>query len=181
MQAGETKRVILLGLDFGSTTSSALLASAKIARSSATGHMQLDDVKVLYKSEPVFTPFANQNIDIEKVAKLIANWFAESGVKVAEIFSGGSMITGLAAQAHNAAALSKLISSIVGESVRPIICGIPMICRYVTYPLSLDFFAIQQHTNGTARLLWLPIANKVLANKLAPAIRSNKSVHLQLK
>ena len=117
MQAGETKRVILLGLDFGSTTSSALLASAKIARSSATGHMQLDDVKVLYKSEPVFTPFANQNIDIEKVAKLIANWFAESGVIVAEIFSGGSMITGLAAQAHNAAALSKLITSIVGESV----------------------------------------------------------------
>lgn len=117
MQVGEIKRVILLGLDFGSTTSSALLVSAKVVRSSATGHMQLDDVQVLYKSEPVFTPFANQDIDIEKVAKLIANWFAESGVKVAEIFSGGSMITGLAAQAHNAAALSKLITSIVGESV----------------------------------------------------------------
>ena len=91
------------------------------------------------------------------------------------------MITGLAAQANNAAVLSKLITSIVGESVRPIICGIPMICRCVTYSLSLDFLAIQQQTNGTVRLLWLPIAKKVLANKLAPAIRSNKSVHLQLK
>ena len=112
-----SERVILLGLDFGSTTSSALIASAKIARSNATGHMQLDDVQVIYKSEPVFTPFTNQNIDTEKVAKLIANWLAESGVKVAAIFSGGSIITGLAAQADNATALSKLIINMVGESV----------------------------------------------------------------
>ena len=91
------------------------------------------------------------------------------------------MITGLVAQANNATVLFKLITSIVGESVRPIICGIPMICRCVTYPLLLDFFAIQQQTNGTVRLFWLPIANKVLTYKLVPAIRSNKSVHLQLK
>jgi ethanolamine utilization protein EutA len=111
------KRVILLGLDFGTTTSSALIASAKVARSSATGHTQLDDVQVIYKSEPVFTPFIKQNIDTEKVAKLIAKWLDESGVKITEIFSGGSMITGLAAQADNAAALSKLIIKLVGESV----------------------------------------------------------------
>lgn len=109
--------VILLGLDFGSTTSSALVASAKVARCSSTGHMQLDDIQVIYKSEPVFTPLINQNIDTEKVAKLIANWLDESGVKVTDIFSGGSMITGLAAQAGNAAALSKLIINMVGESV----------------------------------------------------------------
>ncbi len=116
-QIKQNERLTLLGLDFGSTTSSALIASAKVARSSATGHMQLDDVRVLYKSEPVFTPFINRSIDTEKVAKLIAHWLAESGVKVAEIFSGGSMITGLAAQADNAAALSKLIINMVGESV----------------------------------------------------------------
>jgi ethanolamine utilization protein EutA len=112
-----SKRVILLGLDFGSTTSSALLASAKVARSSATGHTQLDDVQVIYKSEPVFTPFIKQSIDTEKIAKLIARWLEESGIKVTETFSGGSMITGLAAQADNAAALSKLIIKMVGESV----------------------------------------------------------------
>jgi ethanolamine utilization protein EutA len=111
------ERVILLGLDFGSTTSSALLASAKVVRSSATGHMQLDDVQVLYKSEPVFTPFINRSIDTEKVAKLIAHWLDESAVSTKDIFSGGSMITGLAAQADNAAALSKLIIEMVGESV----------------------------------------------------------------
>ena len=116
-----SKRVILLGLDFGSTTSSALIASAKVARSSATGHTQLDDVQIIYKSEPVFTPFTKksigQSIDIEKVAKLIANWLAKSGVSIKDIFSGGSMITGLAAQADNAALLSKLIIELVGECV----------------------------------------------------------------
>jgi ethanolamine utilization protein EutA len=112
-----SKRVILLGLDFGSTTSSALLASAKVARSATTGHTQLDDVQVIYKSEPVFTPFIEQNIDTEKVAKLIAHWLVESGVSTKDIFSGGSMITGLAAQADNAKALSKLIIEMVGESI----------------------------------------------------------------
>ena len=112
-----SERVILLGLDFGSTTSSALIASAKVARSCATGHMQLDDVQVIYKSKPVFTPFIKQSIDIEKVAKLIANWLTESNIHTNQIFSGGSMVTGLAAQADNAAALSKLIISMVGESV----------------------------------------------------------------
>ena len=117
MQTEASSRVILLGLDFGSTTSSALIASAKVARSSATGHMQLDDVQVIYKSEPVFTPFVKQNIDTEKVAKLITSWLNESDVSIKDIFSGGSMITGLAAQADNAAALSKLILEMVGESV----------------------------------------------------------------
>ncbi len=116
-----SKRVILLGLDFGSTTSSALVTSAKIARSSVTGHMQLDDVQVIYKSEPVFTPFSiqnnKQNIDIEKVSQLIADWLKKSHISIKDIFSGGSLITGLAAQADNAAALSNLIINMVGKSV----------------------------------------------------------------
>ena len=120
-QTKQNERVILLGLDFGSTTSSALIASAKVASNSATGRMQLDDVQVIYKSAPVFTPFINQNnkqnIDTKKVAQSITNWLDVSGVKVAEIFSGGSMITGLAAQTDNAAALSKLIIEMIGESV----------------------------------------------------------------
>ena len=112
-----SERVILLGLDFGSTTSSALIASAKVAKSSATGHMQLDDVQVLYKSDSVFTPFINQAIDTAKVSALITKWLKQSGIQTSQLFSGGSMITGLAAQADNAAALSKLIIDIIGESV----------------------------------------------------------------
>ncbi len=115
------ERVILLGLDFGSTTSSALVASANIASSATSRRMQLDDVSIIYKSEPVFTPFNIQNnkqsIDTAKVSALISTWLKQSGVEASRIFSGGSMITGLAAQSDNAEALSTLITNLVGESV----------------------------------------------------------------
>ena len=83
------ERVILLGLDFGSTTSSALVANAKIASSATSGRMQLDDVSIIYKSEPVFTPFNVQNnkqsIDTAKVSALISTWLKQSGVKASRI------------------------------------------------------------------------------------------------
>jgi ethanolamine utilization protein EutA len=40
--------VNLLGLDFGSTTSSALVASARIGVSSATGRTEFGNLSVLY-------------------------------------------------------------------------------------------------------------------------------------
>jgi ethanolamine utilization protein EutA len=54
---------------------------------------------------------------VPKVTALIENWLKQSGVKIDAIFSGGSMITGLAAQADNAQALTQIITNIVGESV----------------------------------------------------------------
>jgi ethanolamine utilization protein EutA len=111
-----SERVILLGLDFGSTTSSALLASAQIG-ASATGRLALNDIKIERLCEPVLTPFAGHTIDVEKITLLINNWLKQSGVKVSEIFSGGSMITGLAAQAVNVQALTEIITDLVGESV----------------------------------------------------------------
>ncbi len=124
----ENTRVILLGLDFGSTTSSALVASASISKSTA-GSMVFSDVQIEYRCEPVLTPFLAQTANLAQTAKkvplinvseitlLIDNWLKQSGVAVDAIFSGGSMITGLAAQADNAVALKTLITQIVGESV----------------------------------------------------------------
>ena len=111
-----SERVILLGLDFGSTTSSALVASASITKSAA-GNMTFSDIQIEYRCEPVLTPFLGQAINVPEVTLLIQHWLKQSGIKLDGIFSGGSMITGLAAQAENAAALSKLIIEMVGESV----------------------------------------------------------------
>ena len=110
------ERVTLLGLDFGSTTSSALVASAHIG-ASATGRLALDEIKIEHLCEPELTPFIDHAIDIEKITLLIHDWLKQSGIKLDKIFSGGSMITGLAAQADNANALSQLITSIMGDSV----------------------------------------------------------------
>jgi len=110
------KQVYLLGLDFGSTTSSALVASAQISRS-ATGRMQFSEINIIFRSQPEFTPFTNGMIDLPNVSILIHSWLAQSKISVHQLFSGGSIITGLAAQTENAAGLQTLIKEIVGDSV----------------------------------------------------------------
>lgn len=109
-------QVYLLGLDFGSTTSSALVASAQISRS-ATGRMAFSEICIIFRSEPVFTPFIDGKIELAVVSRLIHHWLMQSQINVNQLFSGGSIITGLAAQAENALGLQRLIKAIVGESV----------------------------------------------------------------
>jgi len=110
------ERVTLLGLDFGSTTSSALLASAQISQGT-TGRLGLGEVKIECRCDPVLTPFLGRSINMPEIALLVQDWLKQSGVSVNMLFSGGSMITGLAAQTDNAKALSQLITSIMGDSV----------------------------------------------------------------
>jgi len=117
------KRIKLLGLDFGSTTCSALVAEAHVTANSVTGRMEFGEPTVLFRSTPVFTPFIQQAIDGAAVAKLISGWLAQSGLSLDEpsgvpvIFAGGSIITGLAAQKHNAASIAAQIRQLVGETV----------------------------------------------------------------
>ncbi|TBV13757.1 ethanolamine ammonia-lyase reactivating factor EutA [Stutzerimonas kirkiae] len=109
--------VLLLGLDFGSTTSSALVAQATISSHCVTGRMALQEPRVLYRGEPVFTPFRHGSIDLDTVRDLIATWLGEAGVTASELFSGGVIITGLAAQRHNAQALAELVGELVGDAL----------------------------------------------------------------
>ncbi|HSH73350.1 MAG TPA: ethanolamine ammonia-lyase reactivating factor EutA [Methylophilaceae bacterium] len=116
-------RVKLLGLDFGSTTCSAMVAEADVTSNSVTGRMEFSEPTVIFRSTPVFTPFINHAIDEAAVAILISGWLEQSSLAMDEatgvpvIFAGGSIITGLAAQKQNAAALTAQISQRVGETV----------------------------------------------------------------
>ncbi len=107
--------VLLLGLDFGSTTSSALVARSHIVANSITGNMELGDIKIIFRSEISFTPFSDDRIDEEKISTLLGNWFEQSGFGADDFFAGGVIITGLAARQKNAEALAKLIEKQVGE------------------------------------------------------------------
>lgn len=119
----DNRRVKLLGLDFGSTTCSAMVAEACVTTNSVTGRMEFSEPIVIFRSAPVFTPFINHAIDAAAVAKLISGWLAQSGLAlddvsgVPAIFAGGAIITGLAAQKQNAAALIGQIRQWVGETV----------------------------------------------------------------
>jgi ethanolamine utilization protein EutA len=109
--------VHLIGLDFGSTTSSAMVAVAGIAVSSATGRMAFGRPSILYRSEPVFTPFRGDGLDLDRIEELIDGWLAASEVSPKEIFAGGAIITGLAARRRYAAQLAALVERKIGEAV----------------------------------------------------------------
>lgn len=107
--------VLLLGLDFGSTTSSALIARSYILSNSITGNMELGDIKIIFRSEISFTPFTEDRIDEVKVNDLLTQWFAQSGFQPESFFAGGVIITGLAARQKNAETLAALVEKRVGE------------------------------------------------------------------
>jgi len=110
-------RVTLIGLDFGSTTASAVFASAAITRAAGTGRVELGALEERYRSEIAFTPFAGDGIDLAAAAALVDRWMAEAGEGPGSLFGGGAIITGLAARRRNAADLSALIRARVGEAV----------------------------------------------------------------
>ena len=109
--------VTMVGLDFGSTTSSAIVARARVARSSATGRMTFGSPEIQYRSEPVFTPFEEGKIDESVLQAYLDGWLQESGIRPEQLFSGGAIITGLATEAENAGRITKLVKKRVGEAI----------------------------------------------------------------
>lgn len=109
--------VTMVGLDFGSTTSSAIVACARVGRSSATGRMTFGAPEIQYRSEPVFTPFAEGEIDETALQAYLDKWLLESGILPEQLFSGGAIITGLATEAENAGRITRLVKRRVGEAI----------------------------------------------------------------
>ena len=110
-------RVKMIGLDFGSTTSSAMVAVAGVGLNSVTGRMALGDPEVIYRSDSVFTPFDGERIDELRLKDYLEKWLDESKVKNNDLFSGGVIITGLAARQTNADAIARLVRERVGEAI----------------------------------------------------------------
>ncbi|WP_221798951.1 ethanolamine ammonia-lyase reactivating factor EutA [Oceanobacter mangrovi] len=114
----------LLGLDFGSTTSSMMLAEVEIGRHSLTGRMGFGEPRILLQTDAVFTPFQDQLLDADAVATLMDQWLQLAGWDQSEQISkatpavaGAALITGLAARADNAQMLARLIGERIGDSL----------------------------------------------------------------
>jgi ethanolamine utilization protein EutA len=97
--------VTIVGLDFGTTTSCAAIASAEVSCNSATGRMELGGVAPRGDPEQVFTPFNGERLDEFRLAEYLDGWLKD--VDPSQVFGGGAMITGLAAQATNAAGFTR--------------------------------------------------------------------------
>ncbi|WP_437983277.1 ethanolamine ammonia-lyase reactivating factor EutA [Sorangium sp. So ce117] len=110
-------QVTLLGLDFGSTTSCAVAASATLTRAAGSGRVELGALEERYRSEMALTPLAGDALDLDAAAALLDRWLAEAGVAPGALFGGGAIITGLAARRSNADALAALIRARVDEAL----------------------------------------------------------------
>lgn len=110
-------QVRLVGLDFGTTTSSAVVASAALAHNSVTGRQELTAIREVFRSDPIFTPFSETGLDEVRLRESLDEWLAAGHVAGEEIFGGGALVTGLAAQAKNAAVLVDLIRSRLGDAL----------------------------------------------------------------
>lgn len=106
--------VKLIGLDFGTTTSSAVVAQAELLQNSVTGKKELGRVEERFRSEMVFMPWQSETLDVAAIERIIVDWLGAAGSE--EFFGGGAMLTGVTAQATNAAALIGAIRRHFGDA-----------------------------------------------------------------
>ena len=114
MTGGE---VHLLGVDVGSTTTSALTATARLVRDPVEGRVRLHEEIVRHRLGPVLTPLHGDDLDLDAMAALLDGWLAAADLDPAEVFAGGALVTGLAARRANAAGLVRLIRQRIGDAV----------------------------------------------------------------
>lgn len=110
-------RVMLVGLDVGSTTSRMALAEAHVVRGAATRRPELASLQERFRPEPILTPFVGEALDLDGLLGQLDGWLAAAGVRPADLFGGGALVTGLAARAPNAGKLVEEIRARVGDAV----------------------------------------------------------------
>jgi ethanolamine utilization protein EutA len=79
--------------------------------------MELGQPSVIYRSELTFTPFADDRLDEQALAGHLDRWIRESTVNPQTIAAGGVIITGLAAQKSNIAAIEALVKQRISDAL----------------------------------------------------------------
>ena len=108
--------VRLVGLDFGSTTTSGVVARATLC-GGPDRRSELTDVAIEYRSSPVFTPFRGEAIDEARLAAWLDEWSRAAGIAGQDIAGGGAIVTGLAARASNARVVRQLVQARFGQAL----------------------------------------------------------------
>lgn len=111
------RQIRMVGLDFGTTTSRGIVATATLSQNPLSGRQELSAIREVFRSEPEFTPFSPEGLDESRLREYLEQWLAAGDVAGEAIFGGGALITGLAAQARNAESLVDLIRSRLGNAL----------------------------------------------------------------
>lgn len=103
----------LIGIDIGSTTSSAILADAELSEVLPGGRVALRSPKERLRTPIFFTPFRDGDVDSERLFALLDDWLGGAG----ELLGGGALITGLAARSPSAPRLAEGIRERLGNAL----------------------------------------------------------------
>jgi ethanolamine utilization protein EutA len=113
------KDVRLVGFDFGTTTSRCVAATARLSRNAVSGRNELSDIREIFRSPVMLTPFTENGLDESRLVEHLDAWLdavkSAAGTDGEEVFGGGALLTGLAAQQTNSAALIERIRSRVKD------------------------------------------------------------------
>jgi ethanolamine utilization protein EutA len=101
--------VRLVGLDFGTTTSSAVIGSAELLTSSVTGRTEIAHWRECFRAPMVFTPFQDDRLDEQAIEHYLDEWLPS-----ADFFGGGALLTGLAARSANASSIIRQVRQRIG-------------------------------------------------------------------
>lgn len=115
------EEIISVGIDIGTTTTQ--LIFSKLALENTAGYFSVPRVDivnktVIYRSEPVLTPFLDRNtIDAEQVRAIVQQEYACAGIDARQVKAGAVIITGETVKKRNAEALAQSLSGFAGEFV----------------------------------------------------------------
>jgi ethanolamine utilization protein EutA len=76
-----------------------------------TGRHELSEIREVFRSPVVLTPFAQDGLDTQRLEAYLDDWLSAARADGEEIFGGGALVTGLAAQQPNSPALIERIRS----------------------------------------------------------------------
>jgi len=107
----------VVGLDFGTTTSGAIVGEAEIRRHAVTGRMELASPREVFRSPLVFTPLDGERLDLVAAERLLDTWLAAGGVDPGRIVGGGALLTGLTARRDNAPGLVAAVRRRLGSAL----------------------------------------------------------------
>lgn len=79
--------------------------------------MELFDSRIIYHSPLAFTPFTGNKLQLANLRSELDRWFREAGIGPKDLFGGGVIVTGLAAETQNASALKEALKPLLGDSL----------------------------------------------------------------
>jgi len=117
----ESRSLLSVGLDIGTTTTQVIFSRLKLADVSRPGQiprMAITNREVLYQSPIVFTPLINyETIDADKLNEIVRREYKVSGILPSQVETGAVIITGETAKKRNADEILHVLSDLAGEFV----------------------------------------------------------------